>query len=233
MEAKDKRVRAMLLGRRFVRVVPFPILPTTAEYEEHVLAHERRDAAESDEPESAEREDDEGDVVLVGVRILTEQECDAARADAVFYISELAKNRGVSAIEFTHMEGEIIDREEKRQIIYRAFLVAEDADKPRIGKEPRRFFDNAQRVRGLDTVIVSLLWSMYLEHQELVNPLQSLSDAAAQELADALSKGPNANTLLALYDLPTLRKLVRTLASLLSTALRGKSATHSSSTDNG
>lgn len=189
MKLDDNRIQAMLRGRRSVRLVPFP-------------------GFGADEAGSAE----------VGVRILTEEEVDEARAEAAQYIGSLAKRYGVDAREFLSLDAETLDREVQRQIVTRAFLQpAADGDGNR-----KRFFPAAQGVRQLDTVLQDALFHLYLDHQNHVNPMHGLTEEDVAEIVEALGKEPEPPALLGLYDVRTLRSLVRILAVRLYSLLTGK-----------
>lgn len=189
MKLDDNRIQAMLRGRRSVRLVPFP-------------------GFGAEETGSTE----------VGVRILTEEEVDEARAEATQYIGGLAKRYGVDAREFLSLDAETLDREVQRQIVTRAFLQpTPDAEGVR-----KRFFPAAQGVRQLDTVLQDALFHLYLDHQNYVNPMHGYTEEEVAELAEALGKGAEPPALLGLFDVRTLRSLVRILAVRLCSSLTGK-----------
>ena len=188
MLAKDDRVAAMLLGRRAIRVVPLPGF----------------------EPVEGE------ELPTVGVRILLESELDETRIDAVQYVDLIAKKHRLDARSMLEMDAEILDREVMRATVLRAFVEPLDGnEKP--GAEPKRFFESLARVRTLDSVILRAFFEVYLEHHDYVSPYRNLDEAGVKELADALSKGPNAAVSLALYDAATLRRLALSMAALLVT----------------
>lgn len=183
MSVKDEHVAAMLLGRRAIRVVPLPgFVPV------------------GDEP-----------VPTIGVRILTEGDLDAARVDAIQYAELLARKRNIETRRMLELDAEILDRELQRAIVFRAFVEPTEAPlKP--GEEPKTFFDSITRIRQhVDSVLLKAFFEVYCEHQEFVSPYRSMNDDEAKELADTLSKEPNVGAFLALYDAPSLRRLVLTL----------------------
>lgn len=186
----DERIRAMLRGRREVRVLPMPGM-----------------SEDSD--------------VMVGVRVLTEEEIDACRAEAVQYINALAKRYRLDGRDMLTVDGELLDREIERQLVFRAFV---DPDKGEHA-DYQPFFKSPQGVRQLDSVMQRTLFHVYLDHQNYVSPLRGLADGEAEGLADALGKGQNAKVALGLFDAPTLRTLVHTLAARLASSLTGKSST--------
>jgi hypothetical protein len=198
MKWNDPRIRALLLGRRAIRVVPFP-----GSFSE-----------EGDEP------------LLVGVRVLLESEIDQCRLDAIEYANAKAKRLKLSPAEMLAIDSEIVDREVQRAIVFRAFLDAEtvgqggdefsDSEKRSGGaKGPAPFFPALQAVRQLDAVMLLALSTLYLEHVEYVNPYRSLSEAEVEELADALSKGQQAPAMWERFDSDSLRRLLRSLVSRL------------------
>ncbi len=188
MKLDDQRIQAMLRGRRSVRLVPFPGF--------------------GDQEEQLE----------IGVRILTEEEVDEARAEASQYVAGLAKRYGVDAREMLALDSETLDREVQRQIVTRAFLQPiADAEGVR-----KRFFPAAQGVRQLDTVLQDTLFHLYLDHQNHVNPMHGITEEDAAEIVEALGKEPEPPALLGLYDVRSLRSLVRILAVQLWRSRTGK-----------
>jgi len=188
VQFNDERVSAMLRGRREVRSVPLPGFGA------------------SDEP------------IMVGVRILTEQEIDEARAEAGQYVDALAKRYRLDARDMLSIDSENLDREVQRQLVFRAFV---DVDKQANG-EHRPFFVAPQAVRQLDSVMQQTLFNVYLDHQNYVNPTRGMDEQEVAELVDALGKGQDLPALLGLYDAPTLRTLVRIMVSQLVTSQTGK-----------
>jgi len=195
MQAKDERVRAMLSGRRFVRVIPFP----------------------------------GSDDISVGLRVLTEREIDEARLDAISYVRGEADKRRIDPVQMLAIDSQLVDREAERAMLFRACIDPETAS----DADPKRFFDTQERLRQIDSVIVKSLFEAYLDHQDYVSPYRLLSDDEARELADAISKGQSATALLAQFDAPMLRRLLRSMAALLSSAPTSKSDTSGSSNSDG
>jgi hypothetical protein len=185
MDVSDERIKAMLRGRREVRMVPLPGFG-------------------------------DGELLMVGIRVLLEDEIDAARANATQYAKAIAAQYRLDVREMLSIDAEVLDREVQRQLVYRAFLNA-DGD-----GEPKPFFDGIGRVRQLDTVMLQTLFNLYLDHQNYVSPLRGLDEDDVAGLVAALKKTPETEALLGLYDARTLRSLSLTLASELRTALIGK-----------
>ena len=187
MDVSSERIRAMLRGRREVRMVPLPGFG----YGEELL--------------------------MVGIRVLTEEEVDAARAEATQYARNLASKYRIDAREMLSIDAEVLDREVQRQLVYRAFV---DPDKGEGDYKP--FFKAPQAVRQLDSVMQQTLFNMYLDHQNYVNPLRGLEEDDVTALVEALKKTPETEALLGLYDARSLRTLSLTLVAELRTALTGK-----------
>lgn len=134
--------------------------------------------------------------IEVGVRLLSEQEIDEARLEAQRYVKKV--NADVS------VDGDFIERETRRQIVWRAFVDAADKERP--------FFASDALVRGLDAEMVTALFELYYEHQSWVSPLRNLDADGVKELADALGKASNAPALLLDCDSATLRSLCISMA---------------------
>lgn len=196
-DSSDERIRAMLRGRRDVRVLPMPGF----------------------DPDSAD-----ADAPTIGVRILLEDEIDAARLEALQFLGVVAKRYRLEAREMLSLDAEILDREIERQLVYRAFVDPTSAG-PDNASEYKAFFPAPQAVRQLDSVMQRTLFHCYLDHQNYVSPLRGFDDVEAEELAEALSKGQHAKATLALYDASSLRNLVHILAVRLASVLSGRSST--------
>lgn len=197
MKWNDPRLSALQLGRRAVRIVPFP-----GSFSE-----------EGDEP------------LVVGVRVLLESEIDQCRLDAITYAHAKAKRLNLSPVEMLSIDSEIVDREVQRAIVFRAFVDADTLDKSDGDgkkKDPAPFFSTLQAVRQLDAVMLLCLSTLYLEHVDYVNPYRNLGEAEVEELADALSKGLPTKASWERFDSDSLRRLLRSLVSQL-----GKSPTGS------
>lgn len=160
------------------------------------------------------------DEVEIGIRILTDDETDGARMAASQRVIDAAKKRGLDPTQLLLIEPELLDREMQRQVIWRSTVNVEtkDADKP------APFFPDPDDIRGLDTIMVETLFQAYVDHQQYISPLKSLDEKETEELVNALGKGPIGEVILSQYDAPTLRKLVRSLASLLVSAQPSKSS---------
>ena len=162
--------------------------------------------------------DTEDDIVEVGVRVLLDNEVDDARLEATQYLIGKAKAMRIDYGLLLHSDPELLQREIQRQLVYRAFVQPE----PEENGEHKSFFPSPQAVRQLDAVIVETLDEIYDDQQEHVNPLTGMSDEAVRERADTLGEGRGAEAILNSCDAPTLRTLVRILASRLSSLQTGK-----------
>jgi hypothetical protein len=139
---------------------------------------------------------------VVGIRILTEAECDAAKLEAARYC-------GVCKVDLD-IDPEFYDREIRRQIVWRAVF---DADSP--AETPEPFFPSDKDVRSLDTGIVSMLFDAYAEVLEEVVPQRTLDEKGVGALLEALKKGDEPMEVLKFFAPDTLRLCVRSLASML------------------
>lgn len=192
-KSDDTRIREVLKGRRAVAAVPVPGMWS--------------------DPSA-----------MVGVRVLSGEEVDECKLDGNQYVMAKAKARGIDPVLLMQLDSELLDEEQRRAITFRAFVRVTEIS----GKwEPTRddkgelvpFFGSPQAVRQLDTVLLSTLFQIYLEHQQTVNPLRSMGADSDElrELADALKKeqGTADHTLgsriLSQLDAPTLRVLALTM----------------------
>ena len=147
----------------------------------------------------------------VGIRILLEAEIDAAREEAQAYI----RGRKVSV----DLDPEFLDRVIMRAMLCRACVDVDD--------EKTAYFADLEEVGQLDAVLTQTLWQAYLDHQDSVNPLESLNPEAVDRLVEALGKGSSGEARLSGLDAPSLRSLVRSMARLLKTSPASKSGTSS------
>lgn len=135
--------------------------------------------------------------VEVGVRVLAEHEIDSARIEAQNYAKKVRADLDI--------DPDFLEREARRQIIWRAFVDPTDHERP--------FFASDREVRELDAEIVRALFELYYEHQAWISPLHRMNKEQARELADALGKAPEPRALLVDFDSDTLRSLCICLAS--------------------
>ena len=186
MAPDDDRIRAMLRGRRAVRIIPFPGMDEDSDADAHNT---------------------------VGVRVLLEEHIDEARADANQYVHARAKALRLDPLALLSVDAEILDREITRQLVFRAFVTPETAkeEKPALFfKSPQEmrqldsvmvetllhiYLDHQNYVnplRGLDQA----------QAEELVDAL-----GKGSEIRGAMILGQ--------YDALSLRRLVRSMAARL------------------
>lgn len=140
--------------------------------------------------------------VDIGLRLLTEDELDDARTEAVEY----AKRKKFDPL----LDPESITRAIQREILSRACV---DPDDP--SDDPRPFFSSSESVRKLDAPMVAYLFSNYAELGEIVSPWRSLDEGARGALLEALGKEPSAPEMLSTLDRSSLASLCRSMASAL------------------
>ena len=116
----------------------------------------------------------------IGVRILLEDEIDAARIEAMQFIKSKADKLKMSASEMLSIDAELLDREIERQLIYRAILNPD----PEEGKDYEPFFASPQAVRQLDSVLLRSLFHVYDNHQQYVSggDVRAVRCAFAQDI---------------------------------------------------
>ena len=146
--------------------------------------------------------------VEMGIRVLTDIEHDEAREDAAKYTARRAKDLLIEAPALLVIDPEHGDSEVQRQIIFRAFV---DLEGPKPPADTKPFFASPQAVRQVPAVDREVLFQLYVEHQNSVSPLETLDDEQIAELTAALKKERVGTALLAMYDAPTLRSLLRSL----------------------
>lgn len=134
-----------------------------------------------------------------GVRVLSEAEIDAARIEAQRYCKSVKADLDV--------DPDFLERETRRQIIWRSFVDADDRERP--------LFASDKQVRELDTEMVRALFDLYHEHHAWVSPLRTLTKEQTKELADALGKAEEPRVILIDCDSDSLRNLCISLASAL------------------
>lgn len=167
------------------------------------------------------------DGVDVALRCLTEAELDLCRAEAQRQVRARAKKMGLDPTEFHDLDPEFFHRLVQRQILAQAFYDSETVDTD----SPTPFFASDSDIAELDSATVKSLFDAYYEHQQWVSPFAVLSEADAEELADALGKGRDVKVLLAAYERETLLSCVVSMACALrnATSRTGKSSTGFSS----
>lgn len=187
MQWTDERVGALLLGRRAIRVVPIP----------------------------GSLSEEGGEPLFVGVRVLKGTEADECRLDAAQQLKILAKQKDLEPAELLELEPDLLRNEERRAIVFRAFV--EDGD----AREPKRFFPSIQAVRQLRVDTFQGFWDLYVEHEDQVSPGRGLDEAAIKELADAIPKGLRQKAIWALCEPGSRLRWLHSLAAQPETSATG------------
>ena len=134
------------------------------------------------------------DGVRCYVKSLTDEEVDGCRLRAAKYCEE----RKASML----IDPEMFDRALRRELISMAYYAHED--KP--------LFGSARDVGELDDSTVTAVHQQYLVHHELCQPWVTGSDEEVEALTDALGKSDSSAGGLSLFDAPTLRRLLLSMA---------------------
>lgn len=167
---------------------------------------------------------DDGDPPAeIGIRVLTEEEIDQCRAEAVQHVhlkAQTLKALKLSADALLDADPDLLEREQTRLMIYRATL---DVDSIEAEGGPQPFFVSPTAVRQADSVFVQTLWELYCAHQDYVNPIGSMGETEVEELIETLGKGQTAaKVVFGQCDAPTLRRLLLSMVSLLAKSRSGK-----------
>jgi hypothetical protein len=134
--------------------------------------------------------------IMVGIKLLTDSELDKVRLQAAVF----AKSQQADL----NIDPEFFERAIQRELISRAYV---DPDKP---DEP--FFPSQRDVAELDNLSVRSLYELYVTHQQSLDPYAYCPPEDIERLADSLGKSESSVGLLNLYDAPTLRSLLLSLA---------------------
>jgi hypothetical protein len=161
-------------------------------------------------------DDDSG--LSIAVRLLSSEEIDDARVEAVQYTQNLARRKQVDPHELQWIDGDPHQAEVQRQQLYRA-LFSPDVEP---GQARKPYFPSVAAIRQRDDGWVQMLYQLYLSHQRWCNPYFDLNQEQIKEAIDALKKTPDRRALLGLYDAHTLLTLADSMASQLATAPTGK-----------
>lgn len=144
----------------------------------------------------------------IAVRLLTDAQITEAKIEAFRVIDERCKEAGVSPSALNAVDAEVYDRERVVQIIARAFVSAEHAEKDFDDPEPAF---TATMVRSMDAIAVQELFDAYLAFQDTRAFRQNLTAAQIDEIAESLTKPGNEAALALLTD-EQLRALAVALA---------------------
>jgi hypothetical protein len=147
----------------------------------------------------------------VAVRCLSEAEIDGCRVEAQRRLRDLAKARGWPVQEMIDIDPDLLQRMIERSIVARAFFDPATTHT----KDPVPFFASESEVEQLSSVQSTLLVRAYVEHQEWVAPMRTLSEADAKEFVATLGKAPEPAALLNLYEHASLVRLCISMASVL------------------
>lgn len=152
------------------------------------------------------------DGVSVAVRLLADSEVDDCRLRAFGALQKAAAAQGWDVAAITDVDPDLVARMQTREIVAKAFYDPDTIEAER----PVPFFSSvAELARECDAPTVERLFQAYLEHQQFVSPLRTMSEEEVKELVAALGKEPAARVTLAGLDASTLSRLCISLASAL------------------
>lgn len=139
----------------------------------------------------------------IGVHLLTDREIDYARLEAGRYCVKQKVD--------LEADPEFLEREVQRQIVWRSVcdpeIVSED------GSGPSPLFLSDEDVRLLPSTVIECLHRLYLEHQDAISPLRTLTAERVPALVESIGKGdPHA---FSNYDHESLVRIIRALAAEL------------------
>jgi len=195
----DERIQKILAGRRAIGRVPFP--------------------GPLDEDESIT------DVPMVGLRLLSEADTDAARIATQSYLHQKLDRKNLDVVKFIDADPDAMQREYQRQVLVRACVDPDCTDHD----NPTPFFAVIEQVRKLDVLTLDRLWDAYGAWQEEVNPRFSLTEQQVRELDGALKKALVDQATFALLERDTLLSLLRIMAARSPSSPSGRSTTSGSS----
>lgn len=134
------------------------------------------------------------DGVSVLVRLLTDEELDGCRRRASAYVERLR----VSIL----IDPEMFDRALRREIIAAAYFESDG----------KYLFGKAEDVADLDDATVIALHVQYTLHHETCQPWVTGAEGEVEALVEALGKSDGSVGALSLFDAPTLRRFVVSMA---------------------
>lgn len=134
--------------------------------------------------------------INIAVRLLKDGELDAVRLQAV----EECKSKKVELV----ADPEFLDRLIHRETIARAMFDADD--------HTQSFFGSHEDVAELDALTVRALYELYMMHAQAMDPYAYCPASEVQALAEALGKSEWPAESLSLFDLPTARTCLLSLA---------------------
>lgn len=134
--------------------------------------------------------------IKVGIKLLTDAELDQVRLQAADFVKRQKADLSI--------DPEFFDRAIHRELISRAYV---DPDRP---GEP--FFPSQNDVALLDNLAVRSLYELYITHQQSLDPYAFCPPDEVDKLVDTLGKSESSVGLLNLFDAPTLRSLLLSMA---------------------
>jgi hypothetical protein len=137
--------------------------------------------------------------VEVGVKLLSDRELDGIRLRAVEYV----KTKKADLL----LDPEFLDRTIQRETVACAFV---DPDKP-----SHAFFASQEEVASLDNLTVRTLYELYIAHGQAMDPYAFCPPEEIEELIAALGKSDSSAARMSLFDAPTLRSCVLSMARML------------------
>lgn len=159
--------------------------------------------------------------VKVAVRALADDEYDGCRVEAQRKIWDLSNQRGWDPVKVVDIDPTLMERFVEREVIVRAYFDAETVNQTNLIP----FFSSTSELVSCGSVVISDLMKTYTEHQEWVNPTVTLSGDDVKELCQELGKGRAFGLSLAAIEHASLRRLLVSMAKLLSSSASGKSST--------
>lgn len=132
----------------------------------------------------------------IGLKLLTDAELDSVRLQAASF----AKTKQADLV----VDPEFLDRAIHRELISRAYVDAEKQDEP--------FFPSQNDVAALDNLTVRSLYELYITHQQSLDPYAFCPPDEVEKLVETLGKSESSVGILNLYDAPTLRSFVLSMA---------------------
>lgn len=139
------------------------------------------------------------DGIEIGLKLLTDGELDSARLQAATFV----KGKLADLV----VDPEFFDRAIHRELISRACF---NPDNP-----AESFFGSQNDVAELDNLTVRSLFELYSLHQQSLDPYAFCPPEEVERLVEDLGKSERSVEVLKLFDAPTLRSFVLSMASML------------------
>lgn len=149
--------------------------------------------------------------LVVSVRCLTEAELDNARVATQVGVRTIAQMRGWDPTSVVDVDPDLFQRLLEREIVQRAFYVADGAVEKRVP-----FFPSTRDVAELlDSVAMTRLMDAYIEHQQRVSPMRDVPEGEIGALIERMGKESAPELVLAAFGPDTLRRLLLSTVSVL------------------